>query len=172
MKVDLHPKYFSEATIRCSCGNIIVAGSTRENLKTELCSKCHPFYTGQQKLVDTAGRVDKFQAKRKKAIDLKEESRRLSAERKKKPEAYVEKVVPEEVIARATAKEAVEKSGKWGKPLGDAPAVQVAKEEAKEEARKTKVAVKKPAKKVAMKKVAAKKAVTMKTATSVKKKTK
>jgi len=63
MKKDIHPKYNSEAKVICACGNVIVTGSTQDEIKTELCSQCHPFYTGKQKLVDTARRVEKFQAK-------------------------------------------------------------------------------------------------------------
>lgn len=63
MKKDIHPEYNTEAKIVCVCGNIITVGSTKVEIKTELCSKCHPFYTGKQKLVDSARRVEKFQAK-------------------------------------------------------------------------------------------------------------
>ncbi|MCD4761957.1 50S ribosomal protein L31 [bacterium] len=63
MKKDIHPKYYKQAKIICACGNEIKVGSTVETLKTELCSACHPFYTGKQKLVDTARRVEKFEAK-------------------------------------------------------------------------------------------------------------
>jgi large subunit ribosomal protein L31 len=74
MKAKIHPKYYSNLKITCSCGNIIIAGSTKETVHTEICSGCHPFYTGTQKLLDTAGRVDKFLAKVKKAQQLKEKS--------------------------------------------------------------------------------------------------
>ncbi len=63
MKQDLHPQYNHDAKVVCSCGNTFVTGSTLPSIQVEICSKCHPFYTGQQKLVDTAGRVDKFQAR-------------------------------------------------------------------------------------------------------------
>lgn len=63
MKKDIHPKYYSESKVTCACGNAFVTGSTLPELKVELCSACHPFYTGKQKLVDTARRVEKFQAK-------------------------------------------------------------------------------------------------------------
>lgn len=63
MKKDIHPQYYPEAQIKCACGNVIVTGSTMNELQTELCSACHPFYTGKQKLVDTARRVEKFHAK-------------------------------------------------------------------------------------------------------------
>ncbi|HID95168.1 MAG TPA: 50S ribosomal protein L31 [Candidatus Latescibacteria bacterium] len=62
MKKGIHPKYV-ETTITCSCGNSIRTRSTMENLRVEICSKCHPFYTGKQKLVDSGGRVERFQRK-------------------------------------------------------------------------------------------------------------
>jgi large subunit ribosomal protein L31 len=60
MKKDTHPTYYSDAKIICVCGNTMTIGSTQKELRVELCSKCHPFYTGKQKLVDTARRVEKF----------------------------------------------------------------------------------------------------------------
>ena len=60
MKEAIHPKYFPDAKIICACGNIITAGSTIPEIHVEICSKCHPFYTGKQKLVDTARRVEKY----------------------------------------------------------------------------------------------------------------
>jgi large subunit ribosomal protein L31 len=63
MKKEIHPTYYPAAQIKCACGNVIVVGSTMSELATELCSACHPFYTGKQKLVDTARRVEKFKAK-------------------------------------------------------------------------------------------------------------
>lgn len=62
MKDEIHPDY-EETTITCSCGNVIHTRSTKKKLKVEVCSKCHPFYTGKQKLVDSAGRVEKFKRK-------------------------------------------------------------------------------------------------------------
>jgi len=59
---NIHPEY-NQTTIRCACGNEIEAGSTRSNIKVEICSKCHPFFTGKQKLVDTAGRIERFRRK-------------------------------------------------------------------------------------------------------------
>ena len=60
MKADIHPKY-QDAEIRCACGNVIKTRSTRSTILVGICNVCHPFYTGTQKFVDTAGRVDKFQ---------------------------------------------------------------------------------------------------------------
>ncbi len=62
MKKGIHPEY-SETTITCGCGNVLKTRSTRKDISIEVCSKCHPFYTGQQKYVDSAGRVEKFQKK-------------------------------------------------------------------------------------------------------------
>ena len=59
VKEGIHPE-FKKTTITCHCGNVIETMSTKENIKVEICSKCHPFYTGKQKLVDTGGRVDRF----------------------------------------------------------------------------------------------------------------
>jgi large subunit ribosomal protein L31 len=62
MKSKIHPKY-EETTITCVCGNVIKTRSTAKDIQTEICSNCHPFYTGKQKLVDTAGRVERFRKK-------------------------------------------------------------------------------------------------------------
>lgn len=62
MKKDIHPKY-EKATISCACGNTFETGSTKKNMKVEICSVCHPFFTGKQKIIDTAGRVEKFNRK-------------------------------------------------------------------------------------------------------------
>lgn len=59
MKEKIHPKY-NETTITCACGNVIHTASTKKEIRVEICSKCHPFFTGKQKLVDTGGRVDRF----------------------------------------------------------------------------------------------------------------
>ena len=62
MKATIHPDYV-DTTITCACGEVIQTRSTRPNIRVEICSKCHPFFTGKQKLVDTAGRVERFQKK-------------------------------------------------------------------------------------------------------------
>lgn len=61
MKKEIHPNYYPKAQVTCACGNTFTVGSTLEKISVEICSACHPFYTGKQKLVDTAGRVDRFQ---------------------------------------------------------------------------------------------------------------
>ena len=60
MKEKIHPKYYLDAKVTCSCGNTFTTGSTRQTLRVELCNKCHPFFTGEQKIIDTAGRVERF----------------------------------------------------------------------------------------------------------------
>lgn len=62
MKEGIHPKY-NQTTIKCACGTVYHTGSTKQNISVEICSNCHPFYTGKQKLVDASGRVDKFNRK-------------------------------------------------------------------------------------------------------------
>jgi len=62
MKADIHPDY-SNTTIKCACGHTIEAGSTKSDIRVEICSNCHPFFTGKQKLVDTAGRIERFRKK-------------------------------------------------------------------------------------------------------------
>jgi large subunit ribosomal protein L31 len=75
MKADIHPDY-SETTIQCACGNTIEVGSTKKDIRVEICSKCHPFFTGKQKLVDTAGRIERFPKKIRK---ISESVARLSS---------------------------------------------------------------------------------------------
>jgi large subunit ribosomal protein L31 len=62
MKTDIHPAY-ATTTIKCACGNTIEVGSTKEDISVEICSQCHPFFTGKQKLIDTAGRIERFRRK-------------------------------------------------------------------------------------------------------------
>jgi large subunit ribosomal protein L31 len=72
MKKNIHPKYFEDAKVICSCGNVFTTGSTTQEIKVELCSACHPFYTGKQNLVDAAGRVEKFHERAAKQSSLGE----------------------------------------------------------------------------------------------------
>jgi large subunit ribosomal protein L31 len=62
MKPEIHPQY-QQVNVHCACGESWTSGSTKKELRVEICSKCHPFFTGKQKLVDTAGRIDRFQRK-------------------------------------------------------------------------------------------------------------
>ena len=67
MKKEIHPQYFTNAKIVCACGNAFVTGSTKQELHVEICSNCHPFYTGKQNLLDVAGTIDKFRTRASKA---------------------------------------------------------------------------------------------------------
>ncbi len=71
MKVDIHPTYFPEAKITCACGNVFTMGSTKKEMSVEICSNCHPFYTGNDKSIDSAGRVERFKARATKAAPKK-----------------------------------------------------------------------------------------------------
>ena len=67
MKRDLHPKYYPKAKVKCACGNTFTVGCTKEFIEIEICSQCHPFYTGKEKIVDTLGQVQKFRKRLEKA---------------------------------------------------------------------------------------------------------
>jgi large subunit ribosomal protein L31 len=87
MKKDIHPTYHTKAKVACACGNKFEVGSTLEKIHTEICAQCHPFYTGKQNLIDTAGRVDRFKAKIEKTSKLKgKKSDKKAQEKKEKKE--------------------------------------------------------------------------------------
>jgi large subunit ribosomal protein L31 len=68
MKAETHPTYFSKASVVCACGNKFAVGSTKEDLSVSICSSCHPFYTGNERTVDTAGRIDRFKKRMEKTV--------------------------------------------------------------------------------------------------------
>lgn len=105
MKKDIHPTYHEDVKIPCACGNVIIAGSTHKELQTEICSACHPFYTGKQKLIDTAGRVDKFKAKVEKAAEKK-----LKAS--KKVTSTTEEIAEKKTVEKKIAKKGKKKAKK------------------------------------------------------------
>ena len=80
MKENIHPKY-QDTRIRCACGSVIETGSTKDNITVEICSSCHPFFTGKQKLVDTAGRIERFRKKYQKFQDAGKDILRASHRR-------------------------------------------------------------------------------------------
>ena len=85
MKTGIHPKWYPEARVKCACGNAFTIGATLPEINVEVCSNCHPYYTGQMKFLDKAGRVDAFLAKQKQASSeniSKSEKRRLKRQRK------------------------------------------------------------------------------------------
>jgi len=78
MKKDIHPKYFQEASVECACGHKFTVGSTKEHLKVEICSNCHPLYTGAEKVLDTAGRVERFRTRGAKSTEAKTKASKKS----------------------------------------------------------------------------------------------
>lgn len=101
LKEKIHPKWF-EATVVCSCGNTFTTGSTREKLHVEICSACHPFFTGNQKFVDTEGRVEKFMTK----------FGTVTSKRSQKEQAKAEKAKADEAKAKAEAEAAAAEAAK------------------------------------------------------------
>jgi large subunit ribosomal protein L31 len=102
MKKDIHPQVNKDTTVTCVCGNTFNTISTQKTISVEICSACHPFFTGQQKFVDTEGRIEKFARKQK-----------IAADKKEKAQSKVKKVdqtAPEESKARPTLKELLKES--------------------------------------------------------------
>ena len=71
MKQEIHPQYYPKAKVHCACGNALTMGSTKEELSVAICSNCHPFYTGQEKTLDTRGRIEKFKKRLEKSSAAK-----------------------------------------------------------------------------------------------------
>jgi large subunit ribosomal protein L31 len=93
MKKNIHPKYYPDAKIICACGNVIHAGATVSEMKVEICSACHPFYTGKKKSLDSAGRVDRFKKLTEKATEKKETKAKREEAKKAKKTKIVRKTV-------------------------------------------------------------------------------
>lgn len=91
MKASIHPKWYPEAKVTCACGNMFITGASVPELKVEVCYNCHPFYTGQMKFLDTAGRVDAFRAKQKGATKYVSKSDKRKAKREKKIKEEMER---------------------------------------------------------------------------------
>ena len=117
MKKDIHPKYNPKVKVTCACGNVFETGSTKSELNVELCSKCHPFYTGKQKLVDTARRVEKFQekaakqkevAKTRKGKKAKRQARTKKTDTKKEATKKTTKKEPKKPATKKTTEKKAE----------------------------------------------------------------
>src|SRR4030042_1030012 len=87
MKADIHPTYYNEAKVVCACGNTFTTGSTKPEIRVEICNKCHPYFTGSAKFVDTEGRVERFQRQEKEAQVSQDKKSVRQEERKPKVEA-------------------------------------------------------------------------------------
>ncbi len=84
MKKDIHPKIYTDTKVTCACGNSFVTTSTKQSISVDICSACHPFYTGQQKFVDTEGRIEKFEKKLKISQAKQEKKKAVEEKRKQK----------------------------------------------------------------------------------------
>ncbi|MBI2010576.1 MAG: 50S ribosomal protein L31 [Candidatus Chisholmbacteria bacterium] len=98
MKATLHPTYYHDAVVTCSCGNSFTTGSTKKDIHVELCSACHPFFTGEMKYVDTMGRVEKFQARQAQAAQIKasRKAKKVLKKRETRPETLREMMLREQ----------------------------------------------------------------------------
>lgn len=142
MKKGIHPKYYPEAKVVCSCGNTFTTGSTKELVRTDVCSACHPFFTGEQRIVDTAGQVERFMKRLEKREELAveekarlEEVEKAEAPKKKPDEAETAKAIAEKLRGKkATAEKSLK--GASGKSVGKA-AKSSAKKPTKEAAEDT-----------------------------------
>lgn len=101
MKKDIHPKYYPEARIICACGNVITTGSVKPEMKVEVCSACHPFYTGKKRLVDSTGRVDRFKKRMEKSEQLLADKMERS---KKKTKPAIKAAKPTKVAKKKVVK--------------------------------------------------------------------
>ena len=86
MKKQIHPTYYPQAKVSCACGNSFITGSTLPEIKVDICSACHPFFTGSQKLIDTQGRVERFIQQREKAKAYKMNKKTKKTLKEEKPE--------------------------------------------------------------------------------------
>lgn len=93
MKANLHPQWYSEAKVSCACGNTFTTGSSLPEIRVEICSNCHPFFTGQQKFIDTLGQVERFK-KRGEISKAKQEERKKILQARKEKVAEVKKERP------------------------------------------------------------------------------
>lgn len=97
MKATIHPQYYEKAQVICACGNRFTVGSTREIIHVQLCNRCHPFFTGTQKFVDTVGRIERFKQKQEKAKPLQGRRREKEEAEEKRPRTL------REMLAQATS---------------------------------------------------------------------
>jgi len=97
MKSERHPKYYPQAKVSCACGNTFTTGSTEPELKVELCSNCHPFYTGKTNLVDTAGRIDRFRTRMNRSAKLSEARKKRVADKQAKAAATAKLNAPSKI---------------------------------------------------------------------------
>lgn len=113
MKKGIHPKYYPNAKVICACGNVFIVGATKEVIHTDVCSACHPFFTGEQRIVDTGGRVERFKRRLEKSKEMK-------AAPKKKAEKPEEAAEEPAAKAKRTSPKAAAKKPSQEPPKGEA----------------------------------------------------
>jgi large subunit ribosomal protein L31 len=86
MKSGIHPQWYNDAKVTCACGNTFTVGASKPDIRIDICAKCHPFFTGEMKFVDTLGRVERFQQKQ---VQAKAQSQKLADKKKKKAEQQI-----------------------------------------------------------------------------------
>jgi len=102
MKKDIHPKYYPNAKVTCACGNTFITGSTKPEIHTDLCSACHPFFTGEMRIVDTAGQVDRFVKRLERRSEMIQEmSAKTAKPEKKRSKKIVYELVDDEQAPEA-----------------------------------------------------------------------
>lgn len=106
MKANIHPQWHHDTTVTCSCGNTFVTGSTLKTIQVDICSACHPFFTGEMKFVDVQGRVDKFRAKLKKAEAQQEQVKKRTAKKQAKEVKSYQQILREQQAALKAGKAA------------------------------------------------------------------
>lgn len=99
MKLKIHPQYHPEVKVTCACGNTFTTGSTKASIEVEICSNCHPFFTGKSKLIDTAGRVDRFRARVEKGKKFAEVRKQRETEKRAKVAAEKKVVATQAKVA-------------------------------------------------------------------------
>jgi large subunit ribosomal protein L31 len=105
MKKDIHPKLNKDCVVTCACGNTFVTTSTLPSISVEICSACHPFYTGQSKFVDTEGRIEKFSKRLKLASEKKLKADAIKKSKKKKNVEEIKEVSLKEMLSKAKSEE-------------------------------------------------------------------
>lgn len=110
MKKDIHPKLNNDCIVTCACGNTFITSSTLPSISVEICSACHPFYTGQSKFVDTEGRIEKFSKRLKLASEKKQKAEDIKKSKKKKSAVETKEVSLKEMLNKAKAEEEKKKA--------------------------------------------------------------
>lgn len=107
MKANIHPQWYHDTVVTCSCGNTFVTGSTMKTIQVDICSACHPFFTGEMRFVDRQGRVDKFIAKMKNAqVKQAQTKTKVAKKQDKKAKSYQEILRDQKIALQQTKKTA------------------------------------------------------------------